>query len=93
MAAFRQRVQQCEGRQPLAEADSTGRRNTFAESLSGRLEAERLARPSKLALAAAAAKEDPRHRRGSEHHRGIVGACSGRKSREQMVSIDPMGDY
>lgn len=26
-------------------ADSTGRRNTFAESLSGRLEAERLARP------------------------------------------------
>ena len=28
-----------------ASADSTGHRNTFAESLSGRLEAERLARP------------------------------------------------
>jgi hypothetical protein len=30
---------------PKRRADSTGHRNTFAESLSGRLEAERLARP------------------------------------------------
>ena len=29
----------------LPTADSTGHRNTFAESLSGRLEAKRLARP------------------------------------------------